>query len=201
MDDAGGPRWLRSYYERMLSESEISLRRRDNVTHWSYVIMAAAVGTYAGFLADGSNVPSLARLGLVAGAMVVLVKFFFMSAIAYGYYQRWRHFRKQIERHWMHGKPTLDTIISEIGTYDHGRALPPTIRGIFRGQVVSGAYIPAAVLLIPLAIELYQGRGWEQCLAVLGLVVFFFVELRSYRSYDQVQPAPRGGRDLSTLRG
>lgn len=201
MDDAGGPRWLRSYYERMLSESEISLRRRDNVTHWSYVIMAAVVGTYAGLFADGSGVPALGRLALVAGAMVVLVKFFFMSAIAYAYYQRWRHIRKQIERHWMHGKPDLGTIVSEIGTYDHGRTLPPTIRGIFRGQVVSGALIPVAVPLIPLAIELHQGRGWEQCLVVLGLTVYFFLELRNYKSYDQVQPAPSGGRDQSTLRG
>lgn len=46
-----------------------------------------------------------------------------------------------------------------------------------------------------------MGHGWEQCLVVIALVVFFFVELRSYKSYDQVQPAPSGGRDLSTLRG
>ena len=201
MDDKKGPRWLLSYYERMQSESAISFRRRDNVTNWSYVIMAAVVGTYAGFFADASNVPPLGRLGLVAGALIVLTKFFFMSAIAYAFFQRWRHLRKQIEKHWMSGTPTLDEIVSEIGLYDHGRALPPTVRGIFKGQAASGAYIPVLVPIIPLAYELHLGHGWEQCLVVLGLAAFVFVEVLSYRSYDQVHQAPYGGRDPSTLRG
>lgn len=88
--------------------------------------------------ADGSGVPPLGRFGLAAGALIVLTRPFFMSAIAYRFYQRSRHFCKQIEGHWMHGTPALDTIIAEIDAYDHGRALPPTTRGVLTGQVKSG---------------------------------------------------------------
>ena len=47
MDEGRGPAWLTSYYERTQADSAISFRRRDNVTNWSYGIMAAAVGAYA----------------------------------------------------------------------------------------------------------------------------------------------------------
>ena len=201
MNKKHGPAWLSAYYERMLSECEISLRRRDSVTNWSYVIMAVVVGTYAGFFADGSNVPPLGRLGLVAGAMIVLVNFFFMSAIAYAFYQRWRYFRKQIEKHWIHGQPTLDTIVSDIDTYDHGRAMPPATRSVFKGQVKSGAIITIAVPVILLVHELCLEHEWEQCLIVLGLAAIVFLEVHNYKTYDQVQQAPRGGRDPATLRG
>lgn len=201
MDEGRGPAWLSSYYKRMLYECEISFRRRDNVTNWSYVIMAAVVGTYAGFFADGSNVPPLGRFGLVSGALIVLTRFFFMSTIAYGFYQRGRHFRKQIEKHWMRGTPDLDTIMSEIDTYDHGRSMPPTTRSVFKGQVTSGAVIVIAVPLILLTYELHLGSSWVHFLIILGLAAYAFLEACGYKSYDQMQPAPSGGRDPSTLRG
>lgn len=201
MDEGRGPAWLTSYYERTQADSAISFRRRDNVTNWSYGIMAAAVGAYAGFFADGSLVPPLGRLGLVAGALIVLTRFFFMSAIAYGFYQRSRHFRKRIEKHWMHGTPTLDTIISEIDAYDHGRALPPTIRGVLTGQVKSGAVIAPAVPLVLLSHELHLGHSWAHWLILAALAGYFALESYNYRSYDQMQRPRNAGADAAAVRG
>ena len=130
----GRPTRLASYHVRTQAGAVISLRRRGNASSWPYGITAAAAGAYAGFFADGSLVPLLGELGLVAGALIVLVRLFFMSATAHGFYQRPRHIRKRIERRWTHGTPTLGAIISAIDAYDHGLALPPTIRGVLRAS-------------------------------------------------------------------
>lgn len=190
VDDAGGPRWLSSYYGKTQSECEISLRRRDNVTNWSYVIMAAAVGTYAGFFAGDSGVPSLGRLGLAAGALIVLSRFFVMSAIAYGYYQRARYFRERIEKHWIWGEPTLDEITSDIRAYDHQRSMPPGMRGLIEGQVRSGAVITIIVPVILLGIEMFREQGLGHCMILACLGGYAALEIRNYRSYGQIRPPP-----------
>lgn len=126
----GRPTWLASYHVRTQADAAISFRRRGNATSWPCGIMAAAAGAYAGFFADGAPAPQLGGLGLVAGALIVLVRLFFMSATAHAFYQRSRHIRKRIERRWTHGTPTLGAITSDIDLYDHGRSLPPTMRGV-----------------------------------------------------------------------
>ena len=145
--------------------------------------------------------PRWAGFGLVAGALVVLTRFFFMSSIAYGFYQRSCHFRTQIEKHWMHGKPTLDAIISEIDMYDHGRAMPPTARGVLRGQVVSGGAIALAVPLILLSYELYLGHSWAHCMILVGLVAYAALEAISYKSYDPMRRPPCAGGSTAVALG
>lgn len=192
VDEGRGPRWLYAFYERTQADAAISLRRRDNATNWSYVVMAAVVGTYAGFFADGSNVPPLGRFGLVAGAMIVLSRFFFMSAIAYGFYRRSRYFRDLVEKHWIAGDPTLEKIASDITRYEHGRSAPPAKRGLLAAQVRSGAVIALVVPSILLAYELSLGQGWERCLIIAGLVVYGALEAHNYATYNQIHP-PRNG--------
>ena len=190
MDEGSGPRWLSSYYGRTQSDCEISLRRRDNVTNWSYVVMAALVGTYAGFFAGNSGVPPLGWLGLVAGATIVLTRFFFMSAIAYGFYQRSRYFRERIERHWMRGAPTLEQIVSDIARYDHGRSAPPVVRRLLVGQVKSGSVIALVVPSILLLHEMSLHQGWEHCMVLVCLIAYAGLEGFNYARYGQIHPPP-----------
>lgn len=192
MDKTGGSRWLLAFYRRTQADADVSLRRRDNATNWSYVVMAAVVGTYAGFFADGSGVQPLGRFGLVAGALIVLSRFFFMSAIAYGFYQRSRYFRTRIEKHWMAGTPSLEEIASDITRYEHGRSAPPAVRGLLSGQIRSGAIIALAVPSILLLYEMSLEHSWERCLILVGLVVYAALEAFNYASYGQIHP-PRGG--------
>lgn len=191
-DEGRGPRWLFAFYERTQADADVSLRRRDNATNWSYVVMAAVVGTYAGFFADGSGVPALGRFVLVAGALIVLTRFFFMSAIAYGFYRRSRYFRDRIEKYWIAGIPALEEITLAITRYEHGRSAPPASRGLLAAQLRSGAVIALAAPSILLLYELSLGHGWERCLIVMGLVVYAALEACNYATYGQIHP-PRGG--------
>ena len=192
MGKTKSPRWLFAFYRRTQADADVSLRRRDNATNWSYVVMVAVVGTYAGFFADGSGVPPLGRFGLVAGSLIVLSRFFFMSAIAYGFYRRSRYFRDRIEKHWIGGAPSLKEITSDIARYEHGQSAPPAGRGLLAAQVRSGAVIALVVPSILLLYELSLGHGWERCLILVGLVVYAALEAFNYAMYGQIHP-PRGG--------
>ena len=190
---AKSPRWLFAFYRRTQADADTSLRRRDNATNWSYVVMVAVVGTYAGFFADGSGVPPLGRFGLVAGALIVLSRFFFMSAIAYGFYRRSRYFRDRIEKHWIGGDPTLGEITSDITRYEHERSAPPAGRGPFAAQVRSGAVITLVAPSILLLYELSLGHGWEHCLILAGLAGYAALEAFNYATYGQIHPPRNGG--------
>lgn len=193
VDKAKSPRWLFAFYRRTQADADTSLRRRDNATNWSYVVMAAVVGTYAGFFADGSGVPPLGRFGLVAGALIVLSRFFFMSAIAYGFYRRSRYFRDRIEKHWIGGAPSLKEITSDIAKYEHERSAPPAGRGPFAAQVRSGAVITLVAPSILLLYELSLGHGWEHCLILAGLAGYAALEAFNYATYGQIHPPRNGG--------
>ena len=193
MGEGRGPAWLLAFYRRTQADADTSLRRRDNATNWSYVVMVAVVGTYAGFFADGSGVPPLGRFGLVAGALIVLSRFFFMSAIAYGFYRRSRYFRDRIEKHWIAGDPALEEITSDITRYEHGRSAPPAGCGPFAAQVRSGAVITLVAPSILLLYELSLGHGWEHCLILVGLVVYAALEAFNYATYGQIHPPRSGG--------
>jgi hypothetical protein len=78
--------WLHSYHHRVQDECKISLERRDRVTNWSYTILAAVIAAYVGFFADGTWVLPIGRFALVAGVLFVLIRFFFTSMIAYGFF-------------------------------------------------------------------------------------------------------------------
>jgi len=188
MSSTDNSNWISNYYNRIQSDCVTSFARRDRVTNWSYTILAVVIAAYAGFFADGTFVTPLGRFGLVAGALFVLIRFFFTSMIAYIYFLRGRYFRTRIEQYWMDGKPTLDEIKKDIKTYDHGKSQPPLSRSPFRGQVKSGFFLILIIPLIPLGIEFYLGIRVEYFVILGALIIYILFEKHNFKNYDQVQP-------------
>jgi len=180
--------WLSNYYQRIQSDCVTSFERRDRITNWSYTILAVVIAAYAGFFADGTFVTPLGRFGLVAGALFVLIRFFFTSLIAYVYFLRGRYFRTRIEQHWMDNSPTIDEIKTDVKKYDHGKSQPQTNRNPFMGQVKSGFFLILIIPLVPLAIEFYIGVKLEYFIIIGALIIYILFERHNFKNYDQVQP-------------
>jgi hypothetical protein len=187
MSSSNQDNWLSNYYNRIQTDCTISFERRDRITNWAYAILAAVVAAYAGFFADGSFVIPLGRFGLVAGVLFVLIRFFFLSMIAYGYFLRGRYLRTRIEEYWMNGKPSLEEIKKDIETYDHGKKIPKTGRNRLTGQIRSGFFLILAIPTIPLAIELYLDLNLQYFIIIGFLAAYVLVEIYNFRSYDQTQ--------------
>ena len=187
MSDSSNSDWLSNYYNRIQTDCTISFERRDRITNWSYAILAAVIAAYAGVFADGSFVIPLGRFGLVSGVLFVLIRFFFQSMVAYGYFLRGRYLRTRIEEYWMNGNPTLDEIKKDIETYDHGKKIPKTGRNRLVGQIRSGFFLILAIPTIPLAIELYLDLNWQYFIIIGFLAVYVLAEIYNFRSYDQAQ--------------
>ena len=183
--------WLTNYYHRIQSDCTVSFERRDRVTNWSYAILAAGIAAYVGFFADGTFVTPLGRFALVSGILFILIRFFFTSMIAYGYFLRARYFRTRIEQYWMKKKPTLAEIKQDIEKYDHGKSMPSTGRNRFMGQVKSGFILILAIPIIPLAIEYYLGYSWYYCAIVAGLIGYAVLEVYNFKKYDQMQSSKK----------
>lgn len=193
MPDSNHDSWLTNYYGRIQSECALSIERRDRITRQCYLVLAAGIAIYVGFFANGIFVPPLGRFGVIAGIFFVLIRFFFQSMIAYGFFVRWRYLREQIERYWMKDKeddaPTLKRIREDIVRYDHDKALPDTGRNLVMGQVKSGFMLIFAVAAIPLGIELYLEQSWYYVPILAGLVIYVIIERHAFKTYDQMRPA------------
>ena len=191
MSDSSNSDWLSNYYNRIQSDCTVSFERRDRVTNWSYTILAAVIAAYVGFFADGTFVTPLGRFALVSGVLFVLIRFFFTSMIAYGYFLRARYFRTRIEQHWMKGEPSLDEIKQDIEKYDHGKSMPHTERNRLMGQIKSGFLLILIIPTIPLAIEFYLGITWEYFVIVGALIVYILLEKHNFNNYDQMQSSKK----------
>jgi len=187
MTNPNNSEWLTNYYSRIQSDCTLSFERRDRVTNWSYTILAAVIAAYVGFFADGTFVIPLGRFGLVSGVLFVLIRFFFQSMIAYGYFLRARYLRTRIEKYWMNGNPSLDDIKKDIENYDHGRSMPNTGRNRVMGQIKSGFILIILIPTIPLGIEFYLGSTWEYFVIVIALGIYVLVEIINFKKYDQMQ--------------
>jgi len=179
--------WLTNYYQRIQNDCIISFERRDRITNWSYAILAAVIAVYAGFFADGSFVTPLGRFGLVSGVLFILIRFFFQSMIAYGYFLRGRYLRTRIEKYWMNEKLSLDELKKDIETFDHGKKIPKTGRNRLIGQIRSGFFLILAIPTIPLIIEIYLDLNYQYFVIVGFLIVYVIIETYNFRSYDQTQ--------------
>lgn len=187
MNNSNNDEWLSQYYSRIQNDCNISIERRDKVTNWSYTLLAAVIAVYVGFFGDGTFVTPLGRFALVSGVLFVLIRFFFQSMIAYGYFLRARYLRTRIEQYWMSKNPTIDQIKQDISSYDHGRALPKTDRNRLLAQIKSGFILILAIPTIPLAIEFYLGSSWEYFVIVVGLGIYVVLEIVNFQNYDQMK--------------
>lgn len=187
MADSKEPEWLANYYQRIQSDATLAFGRRDNITNWSYTILAAAIAAYVGFFGSGTLVIPLGRFALIAGVLFVLIKFFFQSMIAYGYFLRARYLRTRIEQYWMDSNPSLDQIKQDIKDYDHGKTIPSTGRNRFLAQVKSGFILILAIPTIPLAIEFYLKYHWEYVIILIALGIYVVLEIINFKKYDQMR--------------
>ena len=71
MKDSKDSDWVENYYQRIQSDATLAFERRDNITNWSYTILAAIIAAYVGFFGTGTYVIPLGRFGLIAGAKYV----------------------------------------------------------------------------------------------------------------------------------
>ena len=179
--------WLARYYDRIVLDCRLSFERRDRTTNWSLVVLGALMAVYVGLFVEGSQIEPLGRFGLVTVVLFVLVRLFFMSMIAYGFYLRGRYIRTLIEEHWMSGSPGIDQVISDVKKYDHGKSMPDTGRNRFRGELCSGSFLTTVIPLIPLGIELCYYGGVTHWLIVAALVLYVIWEVRGFRQYDQMR--------------
>lgn len=179
--------WLARYYDRIVLDCRLSFERRDRTTNWSLVILGALMAIYVGLFVEDSQIESLGRFVLVTVVLFVLVRLFFMSMIAYGFYLRGRYIRTLIEKHWMYGSPDIDQVISGVKMYDHGKSMPDTGRNRFRGELRSGAFLTTVIPLIPLGIELYYYGGFMHCLVAVALALYVVWEVHGFRQYDQMR--------------
>ena len=187
MTDTNHEKWLTSYYNRIQSECELSIGRRDKITRLCYIVIAAGIAIYVSFFADGSSVPPLGRFALVSGILIVLIRFFFQSMIAYGYFIRGRYLREQIEQYWMWGSPSIDEVKKVITRYDHCKAIPKTKRSLLMGQINFGFGLMFVVAAILLTIELSLEQSWNHCLVLIGLAGYVSWETFTFKRYDQMR--------------
>ncbi|EGG42070.1 Hypothetical protein Nlim_1085 [Candidatus Nitrosarchaeum limnium SFB1] len=179
--------WLANYYQRIQADSTLALGRRDSVTNWSYTVLAATIAAYVGFFGIGTSVIPLGRFGLIAGSLFVLIRFFFQSMVAYGYFLRARYLRTEIEKYWMDNNPTLEEIKQNIKKYDHGKTIPTTERNRFLGQVRSGFILILIIPIIPLVIEFSIEYSWKYFAVIAGLAVYVLFEIYNFVTYDQMK--------------
>jgi hypothetical protein len=181
--------WLHDYHHRIQEECKISLEKRDRVTNWSYAILATVIATYVGFFADGTFVLPIGRFALVAGVLFVLIRFFFTSMIAYGFFLKWRYLRNAIEQHWMNNKPTINEIKQYITDYDHGRSKPIVDRNRLAGQIKSGFFLILIIPLIPIGIEFYLNNSNPFYYVIMvGIGIYAILEMYNFQKYDHNNP-------------
>ena len=171
--------WIGKYYERTTSERRASFDRRDHVTRWTYMVFGVFVGAYAVLLSDDNG--SFLRFVLTATTLAIMTRFFFQSAIAYGFFIRHRHIQTEIERYWM-GNSDIERVKSVIREFDHGRCIPTTTRKVVAGQLRSGAL----GLALPLFLLNDFVGGAEYYGVLVLLVVYVSYEIVNYARYDQM---------------
>lgn len=103
----------------------------------AYVNNGRVGGHHTGLFAGGGLVPPIGRLCLVAGVLIALPDSFSCRLYLTG--SASAPPLPQADRKALDAQnTTLSTLVSEIFASDRGRALLPTIRGMFTGQVEWG---------------------------------------------------------------
>ena len=178
--DPASDGWLNKYYERTTAERRVSLERRDRVTHWSYLALGVFAGAYVGLMINDTS--SILRFALTATILAIMTRFFFQSAIAYGFFLRHRHIQTEIEKYWMNNLD-IERIKKVIQEFDHGKHIPSKNKIV--GQLRFGPLgLVLPVLLLASDFEIGDAKYY----IVLGfLIIYVFYEILNYVTYDQIK--------------
>lgn len=173
--------WISKYYERITAERRVSLERRDRVTHWSYMVLGVFVGAYVVLMVNDTS--SFWRFALTATILAIMTRFFFQSAIAYGFFLRHRHIQTEIEKYWMDNLD-IERVKKVIQELDHGRRIRATNKKIVVGQLRFG---PLGLALPVLLLIIDFVSGVEYYVVLMFLVAYVLYEIANYAKYDQMK--------------
>ena len=129
-----------------------------------------------------NDISPILRFALTATILSIMTRFFFQSAIAYGFFLRHRHIQTEIEKHWMDGTD-IEKIKKAIREFDHGKHTPSKNKIV--GQLRFGPLglaLPAILLAIDFDVD-----GVKHCIVLILLMGYVFYEILNYVMYDQMK--------------
>lgn len=190
----GNAEWLKDYYTKLQNESQFSQTRREDITNWSLTLLLGVVTAYAALLTSQVTIPSFWKIGLLLMTLALTTRFFIQGSIAYMFLRRWRYLENQIESYWFAttGKPTLETIVSDIMTYDHDRHATITKWEMIKAQLRAGFLPIFAVLSALVIVEVVSISASGVSIPIYGLFLCFPIyllawETRNFMKYDQLR--------------
>ena len=202
--DRANEDWLPSYYQRLVSEYQFSLGRRDSITNWALTLFLAIIAAYVAIVTSQTHVSSSWRIGLLLVALGLSTRFFFQSTIAYSFLRRWRYLENQIESHWATGKPSLQGLLIDFEVYDHGRRTTVTKFAMLWSQLRAGFLLIFLALSGVLSVEISHLPHLTPLLIVmfLGFSLYVVWEIVIFVSYDQLKKPEEvdGARNRRTKR-
>lgn len=195
------PEWVEEYYERINAEKTSNLIRKDGFTNWALITLLGFFAIYGQLFLI--SLPPFVNFAALAISLILIFKFYLRSCISYADIRRQNLLRRAIERHWMHGKPSLNRIKALIKIFDHecwavdplGRNLRSQLKAgflvLFLGPIIVlgweilNLHIQFFTLLIPLETLLFS-------YAVLAfMVIYITYELISLRRHQPLKQKPQ----------
>lgn len=180
--------WLNNYYNRLQSEYQYSLNKKDLLTNWSLTIVVALFTIYFGLYNVVQVVVPWVKFALIVGTLVVLIHFFVNSLLAYGFLKKWREVREKIENYWITNDSELfNQIKKDLQTIDHGRRMTIGLSSVISSQLKAGFLV---ILLGPVILAIYEVHKAKEFGIGYWIVIIFFIiyiswQLISIHRYDQ----------------
>jgi hypothetical protein len=169
--------WLKEYYLRITEEYKFSMERKDRVTDWAIGVFFVALVAYSELLRE--QVTSVWRVYLIVGLLAFIIRLFSSSCLAYAYLKKWRYLLDSIERHWMTGTPSYDTLKDEINRLHYTPRTTEKRLYFIRKQLVSAFFL---LLASPSALLLFELFSYPQDLTAVLPLLF----LAAYCIYESV---------------
>ncbi len=198
--------WLEWYYERLGEEKNVNLQRKDSYTNWALV-------TLLGFLAIYGQIyfialPSIITLAALAIAIILIFRFYLRSCISYADIRRQNLLRRAIERHWMHGKPSINRIKALIKIFDHECWAVDSLGRTLRSQLKAGFIVlflaPILALLwelVSLHLQFFQNPILMLETLIFSYAIFIFMivyiilELIAVKRHKPLQQKPQKSKE------
>lgn len=124
-------------------------------------------------------------------ALGLMIRLFSQSMIAYAFLRRCRYIENAIEAHWAVGQPSLQQIVVDLQTYDHGRRATVSRLAMFWSQLRAGFLLIFLVLSAVLLVELNQVQITNALsVLLLGFLAYVVWEATIFVQYDQLKRPP-----------
>ncbi len=195
------PDWLEEYYERIIAEKNNNLLRKDGFTNWALVTLLGFFAIYGQLFLI--SLPAFISFAVLAIALILIFRFYLRSCISYADIRRQNYLQRLIERHWMHGKPSMNRIKALIKIFDHECWAVDPLGRTLRSQLKAGFLVLFLAPFIALCWEIINIHiqffsfllPLETLLfsyVVLGfLIIYIALELISVSRHQPLQQKPQ----------